>query len=115
MKEITKKNMLDWLEDARLSAAARLAALGDGEEERVQDSPEAREVCIINAIAERVREMSAVEYGKLHDEICDAYQHCMCASCPLGNDCISLDSYGDDIRRAVEIMKMWKEEQENAD
>lgn len=108
MSKITIKAMLKWLDGQRDAVNARIIASPPENQGRYMP-----ELQVINAIAERVQEMTAVEYGKLHDEICDAYQHCMCALCPLGNNCISLDSYGDDIRRAVEIVKWWKEEQDD--
>lgn len=110
MKEITEKNMLDWLEDARLSAAVRLAALGDGEEERVQDSPEAREVCIINAIEARVKEPTALEFLLGVDEKCVEHESVNgkhpCDGCPFDGNCI----YGDCVEpsRAIDIFKSWK-------
>ena len=116
MKEITEKNMLDWLEGVRLSAAARLAALGDGDEERVQDGPEAREVCIINAIAERVKEITAVEFLSAVNEECAKHDrrcesgHSPCEACAFYETCI----YGEceNTRLAVETVKRWMEEQD---
>ena len=110
MPEITKQDALRWLDNQRSIVNDMVVNLPQDEQRKLLPELQA-----INAIAERVREMTAVEYGKLHDEICDAYQHCMRASCPLGNNCISLNSYGDDIRRAIEIMKRWKEEQDGND
>ena len=107
MPEITKQDALRWLDMQRDAINTEIAYAAPSDKNQYF-----RNLWIVNWIADRVKDMTAVEYGKLHDEICDAYQHCMCASCPLGNDCVSLDSYGDDIRRAVEIMKRWKEEQD---
>lgn len=107
MPDITKQDALRWLEMQRDAINTEIAYAAPSDKNQYFGN-----LRIVNWLADRVKEMTAVEYGKLHDEICDTYQHCMCASCPLGNNCISLDSYGDDIRRAVEIMKRWKEEQD---
>lgn len=105
MPEITTKTMLDWLDRHRTAVNEQIVTVHS--DEKAAWMPELQ---IINALAERVRDMTAVEYARAHDEICDAHQHCMCASCPLGNNCVSLCSYGGEIHIAVEIAKRWKEE-----
>ena len=62
MDKITTEEIMQWLEAQRTEANARLAALGDGDESHVEYSSDAKAVRIINAIVERMGEMTAVEY-----------------------------------------------------
>lgn len=102
---IDKQDALRWLDMQRDAINTEIAYAAPSEQKQHHEN-----LKIINRLAERTQEMTAVEYARAHDEICDAHQHCMCTSCPLGNNCVTLYSYGDDICQAVEIVKMWKEE-----
>lgn len=93
----------------------RLTALGDGDESHVEYSSDAKAVRIINAIVERMREMTAVEFLEALNEECTKHEGITdgktnpCRRCPFDENCI----YGDnpDLRRAVEVVRKWKEEQ----
>ena len=62
MDKITMEDIMQWLEAQHTEANARLAALGDGDESHVEYSSDAKAVRIINAIVDRMGEMTAVEY-----------------------------------------------------
>lgn len=102
---IDAKKALAWLDLQRDAVNTEIAYAAPSEQKQYHEN-----LKIINWLAERTQDMTAAEYARAHDEICDANQHCMCESCPLGNNCVTLYSYGDDILRAVEIVKKWKEE-----
>ena len=103
---IDKQDALRWLDMQRDAINTEIAYAAPDDKERYFVN-----LKIVNWLADRVQEMTAVEYARTHDEICDAHQHCMCESCPLGDNCVTLYSYGNDIHRDVEIVKKWKEEQ----
>ena len=110
MPEITKQDALRRLDMQRDAVNTEITYAAPSEQKQYH-----AHLKIINRLAELVRldsgEMTAVEYAKAHDEICDAHKHCLCASCPLGGHCTTLVPYGTDIKPAVEIVKLWKEEQ----
>ena len=78
------------------------------------------ELQVINAITERVQEMTAVEYLKATREIADAYcDHVNgCMECPFYTDdfsggmLCSFDVTTHNPRKTVAIVKKWKEEQD---
>jgi hypothetical protein len=104
MPEITKQDVLRWLEMQRDAINTEIAYAAPSDKAQYFGNLRA-----VNWLVDRVKDLSAVEYAKAHDEICDAYEHCLCASCPLGGHCITLVPYGTDIKPAVEIVKRWKE------
>lgn len=111
MEKITDKDIMQWLDAQRDAANAALAALGDGEEDHVERSPEGKAVRIINAIEAQLREMEAVEYLEARKELCNSQA---CKNCPLSTyntkHCAHMEYRMP--RRAVEIVKKWKEEQD---
>ena len=105
MRKITQKDMLDLLDALRAAACAELAALGDGDEARIEQSPEAMVVRTINAITERINEMTAVEFFDACEEFCAGRR---CKDCPIN---VSFcPAHG--TRNAYKIVKRWKEEQD---
>lgn len=110
MDKITMEDIMQWLEAQRTEANARLAALGDGDESHAERSPEAKEVRIINAIDERVKEMTAVEYLEALNEECRKHSvgNHPCRKCPFDGSCIYWDEAEPSV--SVEIVKRWKEE-----
>ena len=62
MPEITKKDMIAWLDMQRAAAVDRFHKLEDGEESHIERSPEAEEINVIVALREQLQEMTAVEY-----------------------------------------------------
>ena len=117
MDKITMDDIMQWLEAQRTEANARLSALGDGDESHVEYSSDAKAVRIINAIVERMGEMTAVEYLEAKTEMCDSeWNAARCDRCDLNDPqidrgCAYFET--DHPIRAVEIVKKWKEEQGN--
>lgn len=107
MDRITMKDIMQWLDAQRTEANARLAALGDGDESHAEHSPESKAVRIINAIVKRMGEMTAVEFFDACEEFCASRR---CKDCPIN---VSFcPAHG--TRNAYEIVKRWKEEQDEA-
>ena len=115
MPEITKKTQLAWLDKQRSIVNDMVVNLSQNEQRKLLP-----ELQVINAIAERVKEMTAVEYLEIKHKICVQYieraKERFCVECPLdgvdhtNNTCAWLaNKYP---RRAVEIVKRWKEEQD---
>ena len=100
-----KQAQLAWLDKQRSIVNDMIINLPPDEQWQLR-----QELQVINAIAERTQEMTAVEYCEAHDELCKAHQDCQ--QCPLDNCCTSVDTFGG-IKKAVEIVKRWKGEQEN--
>ena len=117
MPEITIKAMLKWLDGQRDAVNARIIASPPENQGRYMP-----ELQVINAIAERVQEMTAVEYLKATREIADAYcDHVHvngCMECPFYTDdfsggmLCSFDVTTRNPRKTVTIVKRWKEEQD---
>lgn len=119
MDKITMEDIMQWLEAQRTEVIFRLTALGDGDESHVEYSSDAKTVRIINAIVKRVQEMTAVEYLEAKIAMCDSVwndaneDYGCCSGCELHDpetelhcQYIEYNSH----RRAVEIVKKWKEE-----
>lgn len=100
--EITTKALLAWLNAQRDAANEKIVAASPQEEGQYK-----QELQIINAIAERVGEMTAVEYLEVCNEICEGRESCdgcgLFEYCPF---CMAQEFP----RRAVEIVRRWKEE-----
>ena len=101
---MTNKEMLAWLDKQRSVVNDMI----------VGAAPEAqpifhKDLRIINAITERVQEMTAVEFMETCGDMCDRRGDC--EGCALGgDDC--LFGLVASRRRAVEVVKRWKEEQD---
>lgn len=108
MPEITIKAMLKWLDGQRDAVNARIIASPPENQGRYMP-----ELQVINAIAERLQEMTAVEYLEAMRKLCDDYRFV------LKCDGKCFDRCGRDERKnpreAVEIVKRWKEERDAAD
>lgn len=114
MDKITMEDIMQWLEAQRTEVIFRLTALGDGDESHVEYSSDAKAVRIINAIVKRMGEMTAVEYLEAKHDICFSHT---CKKCPLAitgheESCRCSEIY--EQYRAIEIVKKWKEEQDEA-
>ena len=110
MADITSKDILAWLDMQRDAVNTEIVYAAQTEKKQYHKYLE-----IINALAERVNEMTAVEFldsvnkeCSKHEGVADGVHH-PCDGCPFHSACI----YGDDIppRHAVEIVKRWKGEQ----
>ena len=114
MSKITIKAMLKWLDGQRDAVNARIIASPPENQGRYMP-----ELQVINAIAERVQEMTAAEFLKTLDAECIEHEGTFengvgpCRECPFDGACI----YGDQVdpRLSVERVKKWKEEQDAAD
>ena len=105
MHDVTNQDMVTLLNEIGEQAVVAMVERGDGEEHDPIMEMLARKVQIINALADRVNEMSAVEFVEACEEICAGRK---CYNCPLNNGFCT--AHG--IRLAVEIVKRWKEEQD---
>ena len=111
---IDKKTQLAWLDKQRSIVNDMVVNLPQDEQRKLLP-----ELQVINAIAERVREMTAVEYLEARKEMCNTYMtepnKYDCDGCPLDDAanplvCGLLEDKRP--RLAVEIVKRWKEEQD---
>lgn len=102
---VTKKAQLDWLDNQR--AAINEKIVGARQEDKGQYMPELQ---IINAIAEHMGEMTAVEYLKAMREIRVVCLERIrgCDGCHFYNACPFLWTTSD--ADCVAIVKRWKEE-----
>lgn len=104
MPEITKQDALRWLDMQRDAVNTEIVYAPQSEKKQYHQHLE-----IINALVDRVKEMSAVEYLAVCSEICEGREFCegckLCDCCPF---CMAQDNP----RRAVEIVKRWREEQD---
>ena len=104
MPEITKQDALRWLDMQRDAVNTEIIYAPQDEKKQYHKHLE-----IINALAERVQEMTAVEYLETCVKICEGSDICndcvLDDACPLCMEC-------ELPRRAVEIVKKWKEEQD---
>ena len=109
MAEITKKDILTWLGRKRDEVNEQIIHAAPDEQGAWMP-----ELQVINAIAERVQEMTAVEYLEARDEICNRhYRFGDCSPCPFnGAVCLLWRIEREECYRAVEIVKKWKEEQD---
>lgn len=121
MQKVTTQDMIALLNEIGEQVIVAMVERGDGEERDPAMDMLARKVQIINAIAERVQEMTAVEYLETFREIVDAYcsDEVGCRECPFGGGDFSVnvqcafDETTKHPRRTVEIVRRWKEEQGN--
>lgn len=110
MTEITKQDMLAWLNAQRDAANEKIVAASPQEEGQYK-----QELQIINAIAERVGEMTAVEFLEAVNEECEKHEgfcdgeNNPCRKCPLDDHCI-YGGYDVDVRLSVADVKKLKEE-----
>ena len=102
---IDKKTQLAWLDKQRSIVNDMIVNLPPDEQRKLLP-----ELQVINAIAERVRDMSAVEYLKARNKMCAANDGTDCLHCPLV-ECRIGEKHNP--RVAVEIVKRWKEEHNN--
>ena len=103
MPEITKQDALRWLEmqrDAINTEIAYAAPLDKGQY--------FENLRVVNWLADRVNGMTAVEYLETCGGICEGRE--ICDGCALEDNCPFCMAQ-DHPRRAVEIVKRWKEEQ----
>ena len=109
MPNIAIKDMLKWI-DAQRDVVNTLINVAPPDR-KDQYMPE---LYVINAIAERLQEMTAVEYLKAREEICNKhYRFGNCTPCPFsGAVCLLWRIEREECLRAVEIVKRWKEEQD---
>ena len=103
---IDKKTALRWLEMQRDAVNTEIVFAAPSEQKQYHAN-----LKIINRLAELVRldsgEMTAVEYLEARKELCDANDGMACLHCPMV-DCRIGEKHHP--RRAVEIVKRWKEE-----
>ena len=95
MPEITKKDMLAWLDMQRDATNTEIVYAAPSEQAQYHGN-----LKVINAIAERVNEMTAVEYLEAREKM------------PVMEATKAIFAVSKDNRRAVEIVKRWKEKAE---
>ena len=101
---LTKRDALRWLEMQRDAVNTEIVYAAQTEKKQYHKYLE-----IINALAERVNEMTAVEYFEAKVEMCSVHS---CEECPLNRypvRCRALEY--ENPRDAVAATKQWKEEQ----
>lgn len=96
------KQMLAWLDRKRDEVNEQIIHAAPDEQGAWMP-----ELQVINAIAERVQEMTAVEFVDAWGEICKQYG---CDECPLSED--DGDCSTRSPSNALSIVKKWKEEQD---
>lgn len=108
---IDKKTALAWLDKQRAIVNDLIVNLTQDEQKTLMP-----ELQVINWLAEAARihggEMTAVEYLKARGELCRSYNGHSCDECPLSRVDGGCTEDENDPSRAVEIVKMWKEEQD---
>lgn len=104
MPEITKQDALRWLDMQRDAVNTEIAYAAPADQKQYHEN-----LKIINWLAERTQEMTAVEYFEAKVEMCDANDGMACLHCPMV-DCRIGEKHHP--RRAVEVVKRWKEEQD---
>ena len=100
-----KQTQLAWLDKQRSIVNDMIINLPPDEQWQLR-----QELQVINAIAERVQDMSSVEYLKTRKEMCDVHLH-DCRKCQFaarGQICWRKEEFEPHV--AVEIVKRWKEE-----
>ena len=100
------KTILAWLDMQRDAVNTEIAYAAPADQKQYHEN-----LKIINWLAERTQEMTAVEYLEARKEMCDANDGMACLHCPMV-DCRIGEKHHP--RRAVEIVKRWKEEQDEA-
>ena len=113
MRDITIQDMVTLLNEIGEQAVVAMVERGDGEEHDPIMDMLARKVQIINAITERVNEMTAVEYLEAKTEMCDSdWNAASCNRCELRGSCEERGcAYFEQEHPflSVEIVKRWKE------
>lgn len=102
-----KQTQLAWLDKQRSVVNDMIVNLPPDEQKQLLP-----ELQVINAIAERVKDMTAVEYLEVRREMCKAHLH-DCRLCPFsarGQICWRKEDFEPHV--AVEIVRKWKEEQD---
>lgn len=106
MGEITKQDALRWLEMQRDAINTEIAYAAPSDKGQYFDN-----LRIVNWLVDRVNEMTAVE---LLDDVRAIRRICAasvgCNGCPFDAECPLVSSTPP--RRAFEIVKRWKEEQD---
>ena len=106
MPNIAIKDMLKWIDSQRDVVNTLINVAPPDRKDQYMP-----ELYVINAIAERVQEMTAVEYL---DDIRAIKRICAnragCRGCPFDAECPFVSSTQP--HRAVEIVKRWKEERD---
>lgn len=115
MQKVTTQEMIVLLNEIREQAVAAVVERGDGEEHDPIMEMLARKVQIINAIAERVGKLTAEEFFETvteecarHEGVCTADSH-PCRGCAFDHKCPYAT---EDWRGAINLVKRWKEEQD---
>ena len=110
MPEITKQDALRWLEMQRDAINTEIAYAAPSDKNQYFGN-----LKVVNWLTERVKEMSAVEYLEAHWRMCKSAD-VECMICPMCHTvrvwyrCVDIEE--DNPRRAIEIVKKWKEEQD---
>jgi hypothetical protein len=104
MPEITKKDALRWLEMQRDAINTEIAYAAPSDKAQYFGNLRA-----VNWLVDRVKDMTAVEYLEVCGKICEGRE--ICNGCTLDDNCPFCTTQ-DNPRRAVEIVKQWKEEQD---
>lgn len=105
MPEITKQDALRWLEMQRDAINTEIAYAAPSDKNQYF-----RNLWIVNWIADRVKDMTAVEYLEARREMCDDYRFVLRCNGKCFDRCV-----GDERkkpREAVAIVKRWKEERD---
>ena len=112
MPEITKQDALRWLDMQRDAVNTEIAYAAPADQKQYHEN-----LKIINWLAERTQEMTAVEYLETLTKMCYKAEHCKhCAFTAQRHGYADLYCFPctaeeqRDCRRAVEIVKKWKEE-----
>lgn len=93
MPEITKQDALRWLDMQRDAINTEIAYAAPADQKQYHEN-----LKIINWLAERTQEMTAVEYLEAREKM------------PVMEATKAIFAVSKDNRRAVEIVKRWKEE-----
>lgn len=105
MPEITKKDALRWLEMQRDAINTEITYAAPNDKRQYHGN-----LKIVNWLVDRVKDMTAAECLDARNTLCDLARICpeclLVDYCPIGTD------DPQDPRRAVEIMRRWKEEQD---
>ena len=107
MPDITGKDILAWLDMQRDAVNTEIVYAAPADKKQYH-----AHLKIINWLAEQLQEMTAVEYLEACNKICDGIDGC--SKCWLEPHCPFLTAQ-EFPRRAVEIVKKWKEEQDGND
>lgn len=101
---LTKRDALKWLEMQRDAINTEIAYAAPDDKRQYHGN-----LKIVNWLADRVNEMTAVEYLEVCGKICEGRE--ICNGCVLDDACPFCMAQ-EHPRRSVEIAKMWKEERD---